>query len=175
MSSSRALNRRRLHHLSLSAAGALASGAPRDALAAPPTAAQRAARLASVGAPVTGPGVTPLPAVEPAEAFGVNEAFRAMRFGAISGAGWTRWTVQWFNVQPEPGTFNHHYFRDHYGESVLEAQVRAGTKVAAVVIGTPEWAATAPGLKTGTSVPVGLYEPVFVDDTNRSCRARATS
>jgi hypothetical protein len=37
-------------------------------------------------------------------------------------------------------------------------------KVAAMVLGTPEWAAETPGLKTGTSVPRGLYEPVFLGD-----------
>lgn len=87
-----------------------------------------------------------------------------MSFGALSGAGWTRYTVQWFNVQPEPDVRNVHYFRDGQGRSILEAQVAAGMKVAAVVIGTPEWAAAVPELKTGTSVPRGLDEPVFVDD-----------
>ena len=109
-----------------------------------------------------------LPAVAPAEAFGVNEAFRAINLGSLTGAGWTRWTVQWFNVQPEPGDLNAHYFRDHLGQSILEAQVAAGMKVAGVVIGTPEWAASVPDLKTGTAVPWGLYEPVFVDDPEGS-------
>jgi hypothetical protein len=93
---------------------------------------------------------------------GVNEAFKAMPFGASSGAGWTRYTVQWFNVQPQPGPLNEHYFRDNQGRSILEAQVNAGVKVAAMVIGTPEWAAETTGLKTGTSVPRGLDTPAMV-------------
>ncbi|NBT94976.1 MAG: hypothetical protein EBT47_08245 [Chloroflexi bacterium] len=50
-----------------------------------------------------------------AGSLGVNEAFKAMPFGDASGAGWTRWTVQWFNVQPEPGELNLFYFRDDNG------------------------------------------------------------
>src|SRR5687768_11095999 len=79
----------------------------------------------------------PLPAVAPAEAFGLNEAFRAMGLGALSGAGWTRYTVQWFNVQPSPDELNRHYFYDHLGRSVLEGVASAGMKTAGVVIGTP--------------------------------------
>lgn len=101
--------------------------------------------------------------VDAAAAFGLNESFRSQSFGQRSGASWTRWTVQWFNVQPQPGDLNVHYFRDNRGQSVLEETVQLGTKVAAMVLGTPEWAAETPGLKTGTSVPRGLYAPVFVD------------
>ncbi|HEX2033674.1 MAG TPA: hypothetical protein VHS99_05785 [Chloroflexota bacterium] len=108
-------------------------------------------------------GVVPLEAVLPASNVGVNEAFRAMPFARLCGAGWTRWTVQWFNLQPAPGPLNAHYFRDAQGRSVLEESVRQGMKVAAMVLGTPEWAAQTPGLKAGSSVPRGLYEPVFVD------------
>ena len=92
---------------------------------------------------------------------GLNEAFKAMPFGTASGAGWTRWTVQWFNMQRDPDEFNTFYFTDSKGENVLDAQIKAGMKVAAMVLGTPEWAAQTPGLKAGTSVPKGLYEPVF--------------
>ncbi|NBX46468.1 MAG: hypothetical protein EBT22_04510 [Chloroflexi bacterium] len=92
---------------------------------------------------------------------GLNEAFKAMPFGMASGAGWTRWTVQWFNMQRDPDEFNTFYFTDSKGENVLDAQIKAGMKVAAMVLGTPEWAAQTPGLKAGTSVPKGLYEPVF--------------
>src|SRR5687768_5513842 len=112
--------------------------------------------------------VVPLAGVAPAEVFGLNEAFRAMSLGAISGAGWMRYTVQWFNVQPAPDELNKHYFFDHLGRSVLEGVVAAGMKVAGVVIGTPEWAAAVPDLKTGTSVPRGLYEPALVEDPEGS-------
>ena len=99
-----------------------------------------------------------------AQNLGVNEAFKAMAFGNGSGAGWTRWTVQWFNVQRDPDEFNTFYFTGSDGANILDAQVAAGMKVAAMVLGTPEWAAETPGLKPGTSVPRGLYEPVFIDD-----------
>ena len=149
--------RREAQRLALGAAGAVAlAGSTRvGTLGAP----------AHAAAPRT-PNI--LPTVAPADAFGINEAFRAMSFGAVSGAGWTRYTVQWFNVQPAPDELNRHYFYDHQGRSLLEMQVAAGMKVAAVVIGTPEWAAAVPGLKTGTSVPRGLNEPVFVDDPEGS-------
>ena len=55
--------------------------------------------------------------------------------------------MQWFNVQPQPGELNEFYFRDHKGQSILEQQVKNGVKVAAMVLGTPEWAAETPGLK----------------------------
>ncbi len=116
------------------------------------------------GAALLGPApLVPLAAVDAAGAFGLNESFRAAPFGQASGASWTRWTVQWFNVQPQPGDLNVHYFRDDRGQNTLEETVRGGTKVAAMVLGTPEWAAETPGLKTGTSVPRGLYAPVFID------------
>jgi hypothetical protein len=99
-----------------------------------------------------------------ADNLGVNEAFKAMAFGNASGAGWTRWTVQWFNVQREPDEFNDFYFTNEKGENILDIQVKSGMKVAAMVVGTPEWAAETPGLKFGTSVPRGLYEPVFIGD-----------
>lgn len=99
-----------------------------------------------------------------AENLGVNEAFKAMAFGNASGAGWTRWTVQWFNVQREPDEFNDFYFTNEKGENILDIQLKSGMKVAAMVLGTPEWAAETPGLKPGTSVPRGLYEPVFLGD-----------
>ena len=146
------LRRRDVSRLALGA-GALAGAAPR-LLSVP----------AVQAAPATGSLPAPLAAVDAADHFGANEAFKAMKFGQMSGAGWTRWTVQWFNVQQKPGEFNVHYFRDSKGQSILEAQVKNGLRVAAMVLGTPEWAAETPGLKTGTSVPKGLYAPAMVGD-----------
>ena len=140
-----AVNRRDFNRL-VAGAGAGAALAPRGA--GPALAAAPAAVAAQN--------------VERGDNIGVNEAFKAMPFGSMSGAGWTRYTVQWFNVQPQPGPLNEHYFRDNQGRSILEAQVNAGVKVAAMVIGTPEWAAEVPGLKTGTSVPRGLNTPAMV-------------
>ncbi|HEU5315162.1 MAG TPA: hypothetical protein VFX49_03575 [Chloroflexota bacterium] len=141
------VNRRDFNRL-VAGAGASAALAPRGAGIA---SAAAPARLSAQG-------------VERGDNIGVNEAFKAMAFGTASGAGWTRYTVQWFNVQPQPGPLNEHYFRDNQGRSILEAQVNAGVKVAAMVLGTPEWAAAVPGLKTGTSVPRGLYTDAMVGD-----------
>lgn len=147
------LRRRDAHRLA-AGAGALAALAP--PLAGSPSIVRAAPAAVTLA-------VAPLATPAAAENMGVNEAFRAMKFGNVSGAGWTRWTVQWFNMQPNPGDFNIHYFRDGQGQSILEAAVQSGTKVAAMVLGTPEWAAVTPGLKTGTSVPRGLDRPVFVN------------
>jgi hypothetical protein len=150
------LRRRDLNTLALGA-GALAGVAPR----LPGT-------LGSLGvaqaAPPDDVASAILTDVQVADRFGANEAFKAMKFGQMSGAGWTRWTVQWFNVQPKPGDLNDAYFRDNKGQSILEAQIAAGLKVTAMVLGTPEWAAQTPGLKTGTSVPKGLDQPVMLGD-----------
>jgi hypothetical protein len=131
----------------LAAAALTADVSPQRALASPATSAAHEDLVRGV---------------DPAGRFGINEAFEARRFALTSGARWTRWTVQWFNVQPQPGGLNGHYFRDAAGASILEEAVRSGLRVAAMILGTPEWAAERPGLKTGTSVPRGLYEPVFV-------------
>ncbi|HXI18145.1 MAG TPA: hypothetical protein VNM48_17415, partial [Chloroflexota bacterium] len=107
------MKRRDLTKIALSAVGVPAlSGLPGIPGPALPHAALAASNAAPAPAPMR---QATLPAVAPAEAFGVNEAFRAIHLGSLTGAGWTRWTVQWFNVQPEPGDRNEHYFRDHVG------------------------------------------------------------
>src|SRR5262245_9648051 len=95
------LRRRQFNRLTLGA-GALAGVAP--TLSAPLRAAK--------AAPFPRASLAPLAAVDAADRFGANEAFKAAKFGQASGAGWTRWTVQWFNVQPTPGDLNEFYFRD---------------------------------------------------------------
>src|SRR5205823_13565427 len=90
------LRRRDFGRLALGA-GALAGVAPRFAGAA--TVAQAApAPSAPLNVPLNVPPNV-LGAVDAADQFGANEAFKAMPFGRQSGARWTRWTVQWFNVQ----------------------------------------------------------------------------
>ena len=103
----------------------------------------------------------PLPAPSSADRFGVNEAFLAQSFATRTGARWTRWTVQWMNVQPQPGTLNEFYFRESSGPSILEEAISSGFKVAAMILGTPDWAAQSAAAKPATAVPRGLYEPVF--------------
>jgi len=135
--------------------------AHRTLLTTAASAATTAAGGLAAHTPLRAAGLPALQVPDPAPRFGVNEAFKARRFALASGARWTRWTVQWFNVQPQPGPLNDNYFRDARGASILEEAVSSGLRVAAMILGTPEWAAEVPGLKTGTSVPRGLYEPVF--------------
>ena len=68
---------------------------------------------------VAGAQAVELKPVPGADNLGVNEAFKAMTFGNASGAGWTRWTVQWFNVQREPDEFNDFYFTNEKGENKI--------------------------------------------------------
>lgn len=84
---------------------------------------------------------------------GVNEAQRALKFGQRSGAGWTRWTVQWFNAEKQIGKVDPFYFQglDKLSESM---------SVAAMVVGTPDHS----GSGGPTAVPTGLYEPSMAGD-----------
>ena len=82
---------------------------------------------------------------------GVNEAFRASPFAQKSGAGWTRWTVQWFNAEKQAGKVDPFYFQG------LDRAV-ASMNVAAMIVGTPDHS----GGGGPTSIPTGLYEPTML-------------
>jgi hypothetical protein len=86
-----------------------------------------------------------------ANQMGVNEANRARAFGAKSGAGWTRWTVQWFNAEKQAGKIDPFYFT---GLDEISKQM----SVAAMVVGTPDHS----GAGGPTAVPNGLYEPTML-------------
>jgi hypothetical protein len=81
---------------------------------------------------------------------GVNEAQRALKFAARSGALWTRWTVQWFNAEKQVGKVDPFYFQ---GLDKLSEQMA----VAAMVVGTPDHS----GSGGPTAQPKGLYEPAM--------------
>ena len=81
---------------------------------------------------------------------GVNEAFRAPKFGLDSGAGATRYIVQWFNAEKQRGTVDPNYFMDK-GQQLLDTTNPMSTY--AMVLGTPGGDPTA--------VPEGLGLPAM--------------
>jgi hypothetical protein len=93
-----------------------------------------------------------------ADQMGVNEAFKSLKLANKTGAGWTRWTVQWNNVEKQRGVVDENYFRDNRGQSILDAQL-ATMQVAAMIVGTPSFAGG--GV---TAVPSGLGAPVMLGD-----------
>ncbi len=86
------------------------------------------------------------------DSMGVNEAFKALGFGNKSGAGWTRWTVQWNNAEKQIGKIDPFYFGN-----TLDAQLKT-MNVAAMVINTPDH--SGPG--GPKAVPAGLNEPTML-------------
>jgi hypothetical protein len=88
-----------------------------------------------------------------AEQFGVNEAFRAVKFGLESGAGATRYIVQWNNAEKQRGTVDPNYFMDK-GQLLLDLTNPMSTY--AMVIGTPSFAGG-----EVTSPPEGLGLPAM--------------
>lgn len=120
---------------------------------------------ASVPAPTTPPAPTvePSPTVEPAPVlppgdahFGVNEGFAAASFAHELGARWTRWIVEWSDVQRRgPESFNDFYIDG----KTLAQERRYGYSMMAVLKSTPPWAQRNPELGV-RSVPAGLDLPV---------------
>ncbi|HEU5315225.1 MAG TPA: hypothetical protein VFX49_03905 [Chloroflexota bacterium] len=94
--------------------------------------------------------------------FGVNESFNAAVFGWRLGARWTRWIVEWSEVQRYgEGTFNSDDDRNTYNidAETLRQDIRFGYKVMAVLKSTPAWAQADP-TKAVRSVPRGLDLPI---------------
>ena len=144
---------------------ALAAGCdlgPRRPEAAPPPAAPS---QTSAPAPPPSPTPEPTPVPEPAPVippgdahFGVNEGFNAALHARRLGARWTRWVVEWSEVQRYgEGTFNSDDDRNTYNidTEVLRQDIRHGFKVMAVLKSTPSWAQIDPS-KAVRSVPRGL-------------------
>ncbi len=94
--------------------------------------------------------------------FGVNEGFNAVALAHKLGARWTRWVVEWSEVQRfGQGTFNSDDDRNTYNidSETLRQDLRHGYKVMAVLKSTPLWAQVDPS-KAVRSVPRGLDAPV---------------
>src|ERR671923_314639 len=88
--------------------------------------------------------------------FGVNEGFSAAAFAHRLGARWTRWVVEWSEVQRGgPEDFNVFYI----DQETLRHDLRHGYKVMAVLKSTPAWAQTDPSPQV-RSVPQGLDLPI---------------
>jgi hypothetical protein len=135
-------------------AGAAGStgGGPRPTATPPPT-----------PTPQPSPTPEPPPVIAPGdERFGVNEGFYAASLAHKLGARWTRWVVEWSEVQRfGEGTFNSDDDRNTYNidTETLRQDLRHGYKVMAVLKSTPAWAQVDPS-RGVRSVPRGLDAPV---------------
>jgi hypothetical protein len=90
--------------------------------------------------------------------FGVVEAYKAPAAASALGAGWTRVTFEWNQIQPNgPDEWNVVPISD----GVLSAELARGRQVVGLLVTTPGWA-TDVGI--GPGVPQGLYLPT--DDPN---------
>lgn len=107
--------------------------------------------------PLPAPVPEPPPIIPPGDMrFGVNEGFSAAAFAHQLGARWTRWVVEWSEIQPEgPDDFNVFYI----DQETLGQEIRHGYNVMAVLKSTPFWAQTNPA-QAVRSVPRGLELPI---------------
>lgn len=98
-------------------------------------------------------GLSSLPAEgapAPNPRFGIVEAYLAPNAAAASGAGWERVRFLWPNLQPNgPDEWKAGEITD----GQINREVAAGRTVVGLLIGTPGWARTDPG------IPRGLYRP----------------
>ena len=100
----------------------------------------------------------PVSATGPDYRFGVVEAYAAPAAATALGAGWTRVTFRWNEIQPNgPDEWNVVPISDEQ----LAMELSAGRQVVGLLVTTPGWA-TDVGL--GPGVPRGLYLPS--DDPN---------
>ncbi len=89
----------------------------------------------------------------PDRRFGVVESYAAPQAASALGAGWTRVTFEWNQIQPTGvGDWNVYPVPD----SVLDAERAAGREIVGLIVATPAWAVD--GSK-GIGVPAGLYLP----------------
>ncbi len=94
----------------------------------------------------------------PDRRFGVIESYHAPADATALGAGWTRVTFEWNQIQPNgPDEWVEYPVPD----SVIAAEVAAGREVVGLIIASPGWALAQFG---GKNVPSGLDLPV--DDPN---------
>src|SRR6266542_265791 len=93
--------------------------------------------------PTASPVPEPPPVIPPGDHhFGVNEAFNAAFFAYQLGARWTRWIVEWSEVQRYgEGTFNSDDDQNTYNIDTeqLRQDMRQGYRVMAVLKSTPAW------------------------------------
>ncbi len=102
----------------------------------------------------------PLPQGIPDTRFGVVEAYEAPAQASALGAGWTRVTFEWNQIQP---TGPHEWIEYPISDSRLDAERAAGREVVGLLVATPGWATD---WGRGAGVPHGLYLPP--DDPNNT-------
>ncbi len=155
----------------LAAAGGLATGAAACSVivgrsggpggeASGPSPAAGPAPATAEPAPTVAPTATaePAPVIPPGDThFGVNEGFAAAGFARQLGARWTRWVVEWSEVQRTPDLAEFNIF--YIDPETLRQELRYGYKMMAVLKSTPAWAQTNPAFGV-RSVPAGLELPV---------------
>ncbi len=89
----------------------------------------------------------------PDRRFGVVESYTAPQAANALGAGWTRVTFEWNQIQPNHvGEWNEHPVAD----ATLNAEVAAGREIVGLISATPGWAIDH---SKGMGVPAGLYLP----------------
>jgi len=147
---------------SLATACELGGRRPTDAGPGVPTPALGATSTTAPAATATAVPEPP-PVLAPGDAhFGVNEGFAAAPLAWELGARWTRWIVEWSEVQRYgEGTFNSDDDQNTYNidAETLRQDIRHGFKVMAVLKSTPDWAQLDPA-KAVRSVPRGLDLPL---------------
>ena len=143
------------------------TGGGRSAPAAAPAVSPSGVLVATPAPATPTPEPTPIPEPPPVippgdERFGVNEGFNAFALAHQLGARWTRWVVEWSEVQRYGrGTFNSDDDQNTYNidTETLRQDLRHGYKVMAVLKSTPDWAQADPS-KAVRSVPKGLNLPI---------------
>jgi len=89
----------------------------------------------------------------PDRRFGVVESYTTPQAANALGAGWTRVTFEWNQIQPNHvGEWNEHPVAD----ATLNAEVAAGREIVGLISATPGWAIDH---SKGMGVPAGLYLP----------------
>ena len=76
------------------------------------------------------------------------------RNALLLGAGWNRWPLYWYRVQPTEQSFNW----DEYDQVLLD-DLRHGLRVNAILMGIPTF-------YQDNDLPRGIYEPIFSDGTD---------
>jgi len=89
----------------------------------------------------------------PDRRFGVVESYAAPQAASALGAGWTRVTFEWNQIQPNhAGEWNELPVAD----AVLDAERAAGREIVGLIVATPGWAVDG---SRGIGVPMGLHLP----------------
>ena len=89
----------------------------------------------------------------PDRRFGVVESYAAPQAANALGAGWTRVTFEWNQIQPNnAGEWNEY----PVANSVLDAERAAGREIVGLIVATPGWAVDH---ASGVGVPAGLRLP----------------